>query len=738
MIHIALAPSVTSHVTEARKVTWSELSQRLAQCNPGTKDGAGWLPVEIDSGPRNAERVKSVSLLVLDVEAKSEKIDGVKVVVGPEPPTPEAIRAELELWGWQCFFHTTFQHTVKHPRYRLVFELSQPIAPTKLKSLGEHIVSLLGLSDCYDKGALEPARFFYLPRRPADSLDQFIHFDLEGKALSVDDLLAEAQRITAAVMAKARRHGSRSNSIIDAYNAAYEPGALLEQAGYKRHGPNRWLYPGSTTGLPGVRLLPNSDPPRIFSSHAGDPLGDTHGHDSFDCFRILQHGGDMIAAVKAAAAILGIQLSLPNGQHTVSGHSTTKVGTGDGEASHRPLALEDQAYHGLVGRITRSIEPHTESDPAAILIQTLVLFGANLGRKAHIKVEGDKHGGNLFVLLVGDTAKGRKGTSLGRVRDLFKRISKPCLEVSGLSSGEGLKWQVRDPVIETKKSGEEVKDPGVSDKRLLVVEPEFAQVLRAISRQGNTLSATVRNAWDSGNLATLTKNDPTTATGAHIAIIGHITADELRAELTQTDGANGFANRFLFVCVRRSKCLPFGGEMLSESTVNGFAEELGYAIKFADALDGIGMNQEARGIWEKVYPVLSEGWPGMFGAVTGRAEAQVLRLALLYALLDKSREIVAAHLLAAISIWEYCAASAKFTFGSSLGDPVADEILSAVWARQKMTRTEIRDLFQRNQNATRIGTAIDLLQSRNLIRCESSETNGRPAELWLPVLITTT
>ena len=173
--------------------------------------------------------------------------------------------------------------------------------------------------------------------------------------------------------------------------------------------------------------------------------------------------------------------------------------------------------------------------------------------------------------------------------------------------------------------------------------------------------------------------------------------------------------------------------MLSESTVNGFAEELGYAIKFADALDGIGMNQEARGIWEKVYPVLSEGWPGMFGAVTGRAEAQVLRLALLYALLDKSREIVAAHLLAAISIWEYCAASAKFTFGSSLGDPVADEILSAVRARQKMTRTEIRDLFQRNQNATRIGTAIDLLQSRNLIRCESSETNGRPAEIWLPV-----
>jgi len=69
----------------------------------------------------------------------------------------------------------------------------------------------------------------------------------------------------------------------------------------------------------------------------------------------------------------------------------------------------------------------------------------------------------------------------------------------------------------------------------------------------------MRSAWDTGMLATLTKNDAVTATGAHISVIGHITADELRAELTATDSANGFANRFLFLAVRRSKALPFGG-----------------------------------------------------------------------------------------------------------------------------------------------------------------------------------
>jgi hypothetical protein len=167
----------------------------------------------------------------------------------------------------------------------------------------------------------------------------------------------------------------------------------------------------------------------------------------------------------------------------------------------------------------------------------------------------------------------------------------------------------------------------VSDKRLLVIEPEFAGVTRVVARQGNTLSATARSAWDTGKLTTLTKHDPITATGAHIAIIGHVTVDELRAELTQTDTANGFANRFLFLCVTRSKCLPFGGEALSESVVTDFARRLERAATAARRVSRVTMTEAARRDWERVYPSLSEGKPGLFGAATARAEAQVVRLA---------------------------------------------------------------------------------------------------------------
>jgi hypothetical protein len=116
----------------------------------------------------------------------------------------------------------------------------------------------------------------------------------------------------------------------------------------------------------------------------------------------------------------------------------------DGQGWPEPLAPE--AMHGLAGEIMQAIEPDTESDPAAMLLQILVAFGALVARGPHVRVEGDEHHTNLFALVVGDTSKGRKGTSWGRVRQVFGRIQSWKPTVSGLSSGEGLKFNVRDPV----------------------------------------------------------------------------------------------------------------------------------------------------------------------------------------------------------------------------------------------------------------------------------------------------
>jgi len=272
----------------------------------------------------------------------------------------------------------------------------------------------------------------------------------------------------------------------------------------------------------------------------------------------------------------------------------------------------------------------------------------------------------------------------------------------------------------------------VADKRLLVVQPEFASVLQVAARAGNTLSTAIREAWDSGNLRTLTKNDPVVATDAHVCIIGHITADELHAELTATAVANGFANRFLFAAVRRSKLLPFGGEAFDHAEVKALADRLRERGATARGRRRIEMTPDARAAWENVYRELSASGDGLHGAVTARAEAQVCRLAVVYALLDGADNIDVPHLLAAVAIWEYCDATAKFTFGASLGDRIADEIMRRLLAAGDtgMARTRIRDLFNRNLTADRIGAALKLLQQKGRATCETVTTDGRPAEVW--------
>ena len=166
----------------------------------------------------------------------------------------------------------------------------------------------------------------------------------------------------------------------------------------------------------------------------------------------------------------------------------------------------------------------------------------------------------MNIVLVGDTSKGRKGSSWGHIERLAKNADAGWGDrvESGLTSGEGLIWAVRD--ANGIEKGEKA-DHGVTDKRLLVFEPEFANVLRVLERQGNRLSAVVRDAWDGRTLRTLTRTTSAKASGAHISIIGHITSDELRRYLDRTEVANGLGNRFLWACVRRSKVLPEGGEM---------------------------------------------------------------------------------------------------------------------------------------------------------------------------------
>ena len=226
-------------------------------------------------------------------------------------------------------------------------------------------------------------------------------------------------------------------------------------------------------------------------------------------------------------------------------------------SSYKWPELGEAALHGVAGDVVRAIKPHTEGDPVAILVQYLLAVGNAMGRSAYCMVEGTKHYGNLFCVIVGKSSKARKGTGWKRVLQIVHPADADWFQCvrSGLSTGEGLIWCLRDD------------QDGLIDKRLLVVEEEFAKACAVMERQGNTLSVVVRDAWDCNPLEVLTKQEPAKATNTHISIVGHITENELRQKLTETSMINGFANRFIFILAKRSNILPFGGDDLDESVL---------------------------------------------------------------------------------------------------------------------------------------------------------------------------
>ena len=415
--------------------------------------------------------------------------------------------------------------------------------------------------------------------------------------------------------------------------------------------------------------------------------------------------------------------------------------------SEWPAGAADQAFYGLPGEIVKVLDPHTEADPQALLINILVAFGNAVGNGPHFRVGQDKHELRLFAVLVGDTSQGRKGVSHAEIMALMGRADDSLANrrTTGLSTGEGLIWAVRDPIYQRqaiKEGGRVVDyqdvqtDPGVEDKRKFVIEPEFARTLSVMGRDGNTLSAVMRQAWDDGSLRVLTKNNAAIATGAHISVVGHISKNELLRNLDSTEAANGFANRFLWMAVKRSKVLPDGG-MAPEHELERLSERLPTTLRFAANAREMSRDDEARALWHEVYPELSKGRPGLFGAITGRAPAQVVRLSCIYALMDSSSIVRPSHLLAALALWERVEATVSYVFGDSIGDPTADTILRALRDQGPMTQTAISGLLGRNVPAEKLSRALGLLGDAGLVETHMAETDGRSTTEWAAVERTT-
>lgn len=396
-----------------------------------------------------------------------------------------------------------------------------------------------------------------------------------------------------------------------------------------------------------------------------------------------------------------------------------------------PQPLSNEAFRGLAGDVVKLIEPESEAHPAALLSQFLVAFGNMVGKGPYFPVGSTKHHTNFYLAIVGDTSSGRKGTAWDNIRAIFERVDplwvKNCRK-SGFGSGEA--------VISVVSDSAETESPSKpKDKRLLIVEPEFARHIKSCQREGSTLSPIQRDAWDGGDLQAHVRDKDRClySTAPHISMIGHCTREELNRIITTTDISNGNLNRFCWISSKRTKLVPIP-KQIAEQDLDDLSTLIKQSAEFAKAQGQIERTADADEYWKELYALLNVELLGIQGALAARAAPMVLRLAMVYALLDHSSKIDVAHLEAAHSVWEYSAASAAYIFGKSTGDKAADKILNALeTAQDGLTKTQIISaVFGGNAKVEFIDHTLKWLRDSGYIQCVTLDAGpaGRKAERW--------
>lgn len=401
-------------------------------------------------------------------------------------------------------------------------------------------------------------------------------------------------------------------------------------------------------------------------------------------------------------------------------------------------------FHGLAGDYVKTMDPHTEADPVAVLAHFLVAFGNAAGRNAFFDL-GKKQFPIVYAAIIGNTSSGRKGTAAEVGLKPFETADPAWFKsqvLDSVSSGEALITAIRDEETVQRVFKDEVKTltlPGFPDKRLFIVWEEFGMAFKKLRTDGSTLSARIRDFWGSpARSNVLVKDRKTTATRPHVSFVGHCTPGELKAEMTQVERLNGFANRFLWVWSQKSKTLPLPTSpdpFTRDELTNRLKDALAFARNDDNPLP-MDLSPNAQSLWKVVHAKLENNQSDLMGTMCGRAAPMTLRLAMIYALLDQTTTIGVDHLQAAFALTRYSRATVRWLHKDKKGNKKLARLTKKLKAagEKGLTESEITNqVFHNNATAKEKQEYLNWLLARDLV-CQvetpPGPKGGAPSLRW--------
>jgi hypothetical protein len=399
----------------------------------------------------------------------------------------------------------------------------------------------------------------------------------------------------------------------------------------------------------------------------------------------------------------------------------------DSPHTHRNAPQPDPiCLYGLVGNVARAGSEGTETNAHAIAANFMAYLSCAIGRGVYLPIGNTRHHTRLFCLHIGRSGRGRKGDAVSmvlRIDAALRAIDDafvPQVHRGGLSTREGLAALIHDGYRQGRQD-----IPGIEDKRLWVVESEFANVLHQGRRDGNTLSAALRDCWDGIDLKPATKSNRVYASDPHVCLSGAISPSELRGLMSAREMSNGFANRFLMIWAERSRMLPFPKET-PQAVVEHLARRTLEVLAFVradrhDEREHLKMELSPQAQWR--YAQLYRGElhdgvdDGAIGALLERSAPMLLRLAMLMALTDLQSRIDAQHIDAAMAWIRHATASVRFVFVSAAEDArlakvleLSSRVLAFLHERGQATRSQISsECFRGKVPKARIDASLEHL-----------------------------
>jgi hypothetical protein len=368
------------------------------------------------------------------------------------------------------------------------------------------------------------------------------------------------------------------------------------------------------------------------------------------------------------------------------------------------------------------LKPITDAPWSSLLLTSVVGLAGLMGGAPTLRWRGRQRL-ILFGALVGDSNYARKGQAISEVMATLAQVS-PLLDT------------IREPYIPS--SGPSFIDTlaEANGQSVLMVATEMGRVLANAARENETLSYDMRDAWDGIPIGGRTRGKGrVSASDYHLSIIGATTPEDLVAKLTETDLRNGWANRWLWFWAERR---DGGFDQTRQNVLDAAtAQFLRDGIDFAHALGGgtalirapftMTLTPAASAMLDRISAELDVPAHGTIGVLRQRMPPIAVRVAMVAALLDQTREVDVEHLDFGFAMTDYAVQSIRAVFGTRIDDEVAMSVLDLLQQSPDgwLNTSTLAQMLKKDGSRTK--TALRRLLDANLIEREDRKTTGRPA-----------